>query len=201
MAKGNTRNQVLLRVSRFVAGIVEGRDPDLATHHDNLGESAARFAKHIGCSAEEMELLCLGARVHDIGKLSISEHILNKPARLTAAEYSLVKRHTEIGKDLLQPLELDPRVGEIVHYHHENYDGTGYPQGLKGEATPFLARMVRILDSFDALTMNRPYQQGVSRDEALRRMEHDCRYYDPDLLRQFCQAIRCDVTGRLRQRD
>jgi hypothetical protein len=138
---GNPRDSHLERISKFVAAIVEGRDPDLGGHHQRLGESAVLFAQHIGCSSEETELLSVGARIHDIGKLSISEHILNKPARLTAAEFSLVKQHTEIGNQLLGPLGLASRISEVVHYHHENYDGSGYPRGLAGEAISLLARM------------------------------------------------------------
>lgn len=179
----------LEKISDFVAGIVEGRDPDLGGHHERLGKISVSFAQHIGCSPQDAELLLIGARVHDIGKLTISDHILNKPARLTAAEFSLVRQHTEIGNQLLVPLQLDPRISEIVHCHHENYDGSGYPQGLSGETIPLLARMVRIWDSFDALTGDRPYHQGVSDDEALRVQQRDSHFYDPFLLKSFCEMV------------
>ena len=85
---------------------------------------------------------------------------------------------------------MDPRIGEIVRFHHENYDGSGYPHGLAGDAIPLLARMTRIWDSFDAITMHRPYHQGVSSDQALRILERDAHCYDPDLLKQFCIMVR-----------
>lgn len=179
----------LERISKFIAGIIEGCDPDLGGHHRRLGQSAVLFAQHISCSPEDTERLSIGARIHDIGKLTISEHILNKPARLTATEFSVIKQHPEIGKQILGPLGLDPRISEIVHYHHENYDGSGYPEGLSGEAIPLLARMVRIWDSFDALTMDRPYHQGVPGDEALRALQRDLHFYDPALLKSFCEMI------------
>jgi HD-GYP domain-containing protein (c-di-GMP phosphodiesterase class II) len=174
------------RISKFLAGIVEARDPELGGHHERLGESAVQFARHIGSSAEEAELLFIGARIHDIGKLSISEHILNKPTRLTAAEFAFVKQHAEIGTQLLAPLGLDSRIADIVYYHHENYDGSGYPRGLAGEGIPLFARMVRIWDSFDALVTDRPYHQGVSGDAALRTMQCESHCYDPNLLNAFC---------------
>lgn len=186
----------LEKISKFVAAIVEGRYPDLGEHHQRLGESALAFAKYLGCSAEETELLSVGARIHDIGKLSISEHILNKPARLTSAEFSLIKQHPEIGFKLLSPLKLDPRISEIVQFHHENFDGSGYPRGLGGEAIPLLARMTRIWDSFDALTMNRPYHKGVSREEALRLMQCEAHLYDPDLLKEFCAMVNNDILAK-----
>jgi HD-GYP domain-containing protein (c-di-GMP phosphodiesterase class II) len=177
------------RISKFVAGIVEARDPGLGEHHQRLGEGAALFAQYIGCSSEEIELLSIGARIHDIGKLSISEHVLNKPGRLTASEFSLVKQHAEIGTRLLAPLGFDSRINEIVYHHHENYDGSGYPRGLAEKAIPLLARIVRIWDSFDALTTDRPYHQGVAGEEALRLLQRDSHLYDPILLESFCKMM------------
>ena len=183
------QDSAIERISKFVAGIVEARDPELGEHHHRLGEGTALFAQHIGCSAEEAEMLSIGARIHDIGKLSISEHVLNKPGRLTASEFSLVKQHAEIGAQLLAPLGLDSRISEIVYHHHENYDGSGYPHGLAEKAIPPLARIVRIWDSFDALTTDRPYHRGVASEEALRLMQQESHLYDPILLESFCKMI------------
>jgi HD-GYP domain-containing protein (c-di-GMP phosphodiesterase class II) len=190
--KAATDSAQLERISTFVARLVEGRDPDLGGHLQRSGVGASQFGRQMGCSSEEIEILAVGGRIHDVGKLSISEHILNKPARLTETEFSLIKQHTEIGDRLLEPLGLDSRISEIVHYHHENFDGSGYPQGLAGEAIPFLARMVRIWDSCDALTMDRPYHQGVSRADALRILQRDERFYDPYLLKSFCAMMSKD---------
>lgn len=175
------------RISRFVAGIIEGRDPDLGGHHERLGQMAASFAQQVGCSSEEAKLLSMGASIHDLGKLSISEHILNKPARLTASEFSLVKQHAEIGCQLVAPLGLDARVSGILRHHHENYDGSGYPNGLSGQAIPLLARIVRIWDSYDALISDRPYHKGIPGREALRVLQRESHFYDPALLEAFCE--------------
>lgn len=180
---------MMQRISKFVMGVVEGRDPVLGEHHQRTGLDAAKFAKRIGCSAEEIEVFSVGMQMHDLGKMSISEYILNKPARLTLTEFSLVKQHTEIGFQLLAPLHLDPRISETVRFHHENLDGSGYPMGLAGEAIPLFARMGRILDSFDAITANRPYHKGVSNDEALELLQRDSRFYDPDLLKEFYKMV------------
>lgn len=180
---------MLHRIAHFVSGIVDARDPDLAGHHTRMSELAAGFAGYLGFSADDAELLSVGARIHDVGKLSISEHILNKPARLTAAEYSMVKQHTIIGSQLLAPLDLDQRVSEIVHFHHENYDGSGYPLGRHGPSIPLFARVVRILDSYDALTTNRPYQKGVTSKEAVTILKKDSFLYDPELLKQFVEMV------------
>lgn len=177
------------KLAQFIAGIVEGRDPDLGAHQQRLGQRGMAYARFIGCASRDAELLSIGARIHDLGKLSISEHILNKPARLTALEFSLVKQHTEIGHRLLAPLGMDPRIAEIVRSHHENFDGSGYPDGLVGTAIPRFARMVRILDSHDALTNDRPYHQGVSCAEARRLMQAEAHSYDPALLDAFCAML------------
>jgi HD-GYP domain-containing protein (c-di-GMP phosphodiesterase class II) len=178
------------KLSAFVGKIVEGRDPDLGGHLSRVGKCVIPFGQVMGCSSAEIEVLALGARIHDLGKLSISESILNKPARLTEAEFSLIRQHPAIGKELLVPLGLDSRVSEIVHCHHENYDGSGYPQGLAGEAIPFLARIVRVWDSYDALTMDRPYHEGVSSNGALNILQRDERFYDSSILKTFCRFIR-----------
>jgi HD-GYP domain-containing protein (c-di-GMP phosphodiesterase class II) len=182
----------LEHISRFVAGIIESRDPDLGEHHHRLGESAVEFARHADCSSEETAVLVMGARLHDIGKLAISDHILNKPARLTAAELALVRQHAEIGHRLLSPLGLDTRISDAVYRHHENYDGSGYPEGLAGEAIPLAARILRILDSYDAMTETRSYRQGISRAEALRRLHASSQHYDPRLLAIFCRINRAE---------
>lgn len=187
---------MLHRIAHFVSGIVDARDPDLAGHHSRMSETAAGFAGYLGMSMDDAEILSVGARIHDLGKLSISDHILNKPARLTSAEFSLVKQHTVIGSQMLAPLDLDPRIEEIVHFHHENYDGSGYPTGRFGEAIPTFARMIRILDSFDALTTDRPYHKGVSEREAVAILKRDSFLYDPELLKQFTEMITHTETNR-----
>ena len=175
------------QISRFVAGIIESRDPGLGEHHHRLGESAVEFARHAGCSSEEAAMRAMSARLHDIGKLAISDHILNKPGRLTATEFSLVRQHAEIGQQLLSPLGLDAGISDAVYCHHENYDGSGYPEGLAGEAIPLAARIVRILDSYDAMTETRSYRQGISHADALRRLQANSQHYDPRLLDIFCR--------------
>jgi HD-GYP domain-containing protein (c-di-GMP phosphodiesterase class II) len=169
----------------FVNGIIDGRYPDLGGHQQRMRKNTVSFAKLIGLSLEESEFLAIGAGMHDIGKLHISDYIINKPSQLTTSEFLLIQQHTEIGCKLLSPLNLDSRITDIVLYHHENYDGSGYPEGLSGDDIPLLARAVRILDSYDALTMSRPYHKGVTAEEALLIMRRDSQQYDPRLLKLF----------------
>ncbi|MNR93282.1 Cyclic di-GMP phosphodiesterase response regulator RpfG [compost metagenome] len=177
-------------ISRFIDGIMRGRDPDLADHMQRLDAKAAEFGRYIGLTETEASLLGIGAGIHDIGKLCINEHVLNKPTRLTPAEFSYIKHHPVAGYQLLEPLEIDQRVAECVLHHHENYDGSGYPHGLAGEDIPLFARIVRILDSYDAITMNRPYHKGRSPTEALALLDKDQAFYDPALLESFSSLVR-----------
>jgi HD-GYP domain-containing protein (c-di-GMP phosphodiesterase class II) len=158
-------------------------------------KNAVALATRISCTTDEIEVLSIGSRLHDLGKVSLSEHILNRPARLTAAEFSLVKQHSEFGGQLLSPLGPDPRISEIAVFHHENADGTGYPKGLSKSDIPFLARIIRIADTFDALTVDRPYHQGVSLEKALRILQDDARLYDPELLTAFCKVMDTQERG------
>ena len=178
------------RISSFVEQLVSFRDPDLAGHHGRLGNDAHNFALHLGCSAEEARAFKQAAEIHDIGKMAIPEVILNKASRLTPAEMALVKQHAEIGHQIIFPLGLEQEVQDAVLLHHENYDGTGYPKGIGGTEIPQFARMLRICDSFDAITEDRPYHKGVQWGQALQILERDKKFYDPELLGEFTSMMR-----------
>ncbi len=179
----------LSSIKDFIAGIIDDRYPDLGGHQARVGENAALFARHVNLSQRDMAFLLVGSGIHDVGKISISDYILNKPAKLSRNEFSLVKQHPEYGYNLLTPLKLDSHITEIVLYHHENYDGSGYPEGLSGGKIPLLARMTRILDSYDALTMDRPYHKGICAVEAIHVMQQDSNRYDPYLLESFSELF------------
>ncbi|MDO8863835.1 HD domain-containing phosphohydrolase [Haliea sp. E1-2-M8] len=176
-------------IAQFVERIVSYRDPDLAGHHQRLGEHAENFALHLGYSNEQTATFKTGAEIHDIGKMAIPEHILNKPSRLTPAEMMLIKQHTNIGHEIIYPLGLKQCVRDTVLFHHENYDGTGYPAGIGGNEIPIFGRMMRICDTFDALTEDRPYHKGVSCDDTLKILQRDQRFFDFELLNEFIGMI------------
>jgi len=176
-------------IYQFIAGIVEARYPDLAAHLFRIKEFVTLFAQYASLTVEETSILSIGAGIHDIGKLSISDYILNKPAKLSAIEFAIVQKHVDFGAKFLEPLNLDPRINEIVLYHHENYDGSGYPEKRAGDEIPYLARMVRILDTFDALTEDRPYHLGISYPDAIKVIHNESRLYDPRLLECFFDMV------------
>lgn len=141
------------RISEFVKGVVEYSDPVLSEHHHRLSSYGHNFATHLGYSKADIHLFKIACEIHDIGKLAIPENLLNKPSTLTRAERSVIEQHTTIGRDLIQPLALNSKINDTVLSHHENFDGTGYPQKIGRHEIPTFARMMRICDSFDALTM------------------------------------------------
>jgi putative nucleotidyltransferase with HDIG domain len=175
----------------LIARIIELRDPYTEGHSRNVANLSMAIAEHSGIDFDsEVQIqIQYAALLHDVGKVAITEYILNKPTQLNAAEMAMVREHTRFGYDLLKPLGLDPVIGEVVLYHHENYDGSGYLAGLKGVEIPLAARIVRIADMYDALTSNRPYRQAYSRTDALEIMKKSRQHFDPFLFEVFQQII------------
>ena len=131
------------------------------------------------------------ALLHDMGKLAVPEYILNKPGPLTPAEFEKMKLHASVGADILSAIEFPYPVVPIVRHHHENWDGTGYPDGLKGSDIPIGARILSVVDCFDALTSDRPYRPRLSDTDALRILsERRATMYDPLVIDTFAQVYR-----------
>lgn len=186
---------VLEGLFRLISKTIELRDPYTEDHSQKVADLCMAIVSHnaISFAAEDRVRIRYGALLHDVGKLAIAETILNKPTQLTAAEVVMMRAHTTLGYDLIKSLELAPMIGEVVLYHHENYDGSGYPAGLKGEEIPLAARIVRIADTYDALTSNRPYRRAYSHTEALEIMHASRQYFDPFLFKVFLQVITSKV--------
>src|ERR1043166_1628375 len=140
--------------------------------------------------ARESDELKAGALLHDIGKLAVPDYLLNKPGRLTAAEFEKMKVHAVVGGDIIRRVGFPYPVEEIVRHHHERWDGTGYPAGLKGEEIPLVARIISVVDFYDSTRCDRPYRAGMSRDESLallRRMAG--KSFDPSVMGAFVENV------------
>ena len=148
---------------------------------------------------EFLEEAAVSGDFHDLGKLAIPEEILNKPSALTEEEYELIKLHPLVGETMLTPIELPDNVRASVRNHHEHWDGSGYPDGLKGTDIPHCARIIAIVDSFDAMTEGRPYRSRLTNQEALEEiLRHAGTQFDPFLAEMFCQMIaRSDSSVKL----
>lgn len=169
----------------------EYRDNETGMHIMRMTHYATSIAKALGLSAEERELLSICAPMHDVGKIGIADSILLKPGRLTSDEYEVMKRHTEIGETLLDGNDaLITAARDIAAYHHERWDGTGYPRGLRGEAIPILARICSIADVFDALTSIRPYKKPWPFEDAIAYIREGAgNAFDPAVVAAFDQAL------------
>jgi putative nucleotidyltransferase with HDIG domain len=147
---------------------------------------AAGVARLLGCDDNEIEALKAGALLHDIGKIAVPDYILNKPGKLTAAEFEQMKMHTIVGAQILGRVDFPYPVVPIVRHHHERWDGKGYPDGLKAEDIPLTARILTVVDCFDALREDRQYRRGMTREEALDfLLQNSGSQYDPRVVGKF----------------
>ena len=150
-----------------LAQALDARDAYTAGHSRRVSEYSCAIAKAMNLGEDHLEIIRVGALLHDLGKIGISDLVLQKPGRLTPEENELIRQHPVIGKRILENVQgLEAYLG-IVELHHENLNGTGYPHGLKGEETPLYARIVKVADAYDAMTSDRPYRRGKSHAEAL----------------------------------
>jgi HD-GYP domain-containing protein (c-di-GMP phosphodiesterase class II) len=143
----------------------------------------------LGCSTEELNTIYLSGLLHDIGKIGIDDNVLRKPSALTPAEYEHIKTHPELGCRILEGVKQLDKVMPVVRHHHEAWNGTGYPAGLKAEETPFLARVVAVADSIDAMSSDRPYRKGMP-DEKLDAILRDGsgKQWDPKIIEAAFQV-------------
>jgi putative nucleotidyltransferase with HDIG domain len=148
-------------------------------HSQAVARLAVELARRLGVDGEELEHVHLAALLHDIGKIAVPEHILNKAGRLTPVEQALVERHSVIGYELVRGLALPP-VDLYVLHHHERWDGTGYPHQLAAAEIPFGSRVILVADAFDALTTDRSYRAGISIEAAMDELRTEAgRQFDP----------------------
>ena len=162
---------------------VELKDPYTRGHSRRVADYSIRIGEELGFSKEELEDLELAALLHDIGKIGVKGAILNKPTKLSTKEFEEVKKHPVLGEQLVSKVERLRRIAKIIRHHHERYGGGGYPDGLKGEEIPLKARIIAIVDAYDAMTSDRPYRKALSKEEALRIIEeNEGLQWDPNLV-------------------
>lgn len=166
----------------------EYRDTQTGTHIKRMSHYSALIAQKMGLKSKTVETILYAAPMHDIGKIGIPDRILLKPGKLDAGEWEIMKKHTTIGADILKGSNIGfVRMGEtIARTHHEKWDGSGYPYGLKGRRIPLAGRIVALADVFDALTSKRPYKEAFSIEKANRIiLEERGRHFDPDVVDTF----------------
>ncbi len=187
-----------------LARSAEFRDPETGAHIMRMAHYSRLIAQYLGWTVEEQDQVLLAAPMHDVGKLGTPDHILLKPGKLTADEFEIMKRHATIGHEILKGSSspVMQQAAEIALTHHERFDGTGYPRGLKGEDIPLVGRVVAVADVFDALTTNRPYKKAWTLSEAATFMKQGRGvHFDPTCLDLFFEHFDDVVTIHQKYRD
>jgi len=166
--------------------LLDLKDLNTGVHSTRLAEWGMRVGQELGLEETELQNLEIAALLHDIGKVGIPDAILRKPGKLDADEYALMKKHPEYGWAVLRMLPGFERAALDILHHHENFDGTGYPAGLKETEIPVVSRIVSVIDAFDAMVSSRPYRKGLPLEEAVRRLiASSGTQFDPLVVQRF----------------
>ncbi len=189
-------NKVYVAAIEALAQAIDAKDQVTSDHIHRVQDNSIRLARKLNIADELLiQAIKAASLLHDVGKLAVPEHILNKPGRLTASEFEIMKRHAPVGADILSVIGFPYPVVPIVRHHHENWDGTGYPDGLSAEAIPIGARILQVVDCFDALTSHRPYRPRMEDAQALDILrERRGTMYDPAVVDAFFE-LHADTSG------
>src|SRR6266404_26614 len=173
-----------------LATAIDAKDQTTHCHVRRVQVYAAGLGEVLGLGVAEIGALKAGALLHDVGKLAVPAHIINKPGRLTPAEFEKMKIHTTVGAQILSRIDFPYPVTPIVRHHHEQWDGHGYPDGLKGEQIPITARIISVVDCFDSVREDRPFRRGMTRDEALAfLLRGSGTHFDPNVVELFIKHL------------
>jgi len=175
-----------------LARSIEGKDPYTQGHCERLADYSARLGEHMGLPAEEIRALRRAGIVHDIGKVAVPDSILLKPSRLTRSEQTILRLHPVVGERICASLKSFQLVLPIIRHHHEKMDGSGYPDGLRGEQIPLSVRVLQVVDVYDALSTQRPYKPALSAAAAFDVMKSEVKkgWWDPEVLAAFEKLIK-----------
>ncbi len=186
----NVENTILA-----LANAIEAKDPYTEGHVDRVASYALSLGKEIGLASWGLQALRKAAMLHDVGKIGVDESILLKPGPLSEEEFNQLKTHTVIGERICRPLGQERLILEVIRNHHERYDGKGYPDGLAGEDIPIAARIMAVVDAYDALTSDRPYRSRLSQEQAVEILKQEAgKQFDPQIAMAFVSMLE---TGRL----
>ncbi|MBI3086169.1 MAG: response regulator [candidate division NC10 bacterium] len=176
---------------------VEAKDPYTNGHCDRLARYSVALGKSLGLHAEQLKALQRGGVLHDLGKIGVPESILLKPGPLNEVERAVVREHPAIGERICKPLKTLRTVLPIIRHHHERWDGSGYPDGLAGEAIPLTARIMQVADIYDAFTTERPYKRALTQEEAIALMREETAkgWWDLRLVEAFIGLITNGALG------
>ena len=179
-------------IARSLAVALGERDSNTLLHSDRVVRLAIEIGSHLNLSERELEVLAMGAQFHDIGKIGIPDNVLSKPAAFEASEWAIMKQHPLIGERIVRAIgdKYSPEIAQVVRHHHENFNGSGYPDGLAGEDIPLCSRIIALADNYDAMAVARPYHKARTHQEVMNILHDDAGIkHDPELLQAFCVVI------------
>ena len=177
-----------------LANALEAKDVYTRGHSERVGAASRELALRIGMSTAEADVVARAGLLHDIGKIGIPEGLLRKPGPLTAEEWSVMRRHPVIGAQIVSPFEFFTAGAVVIRHHHERFDGSGYPEGLRGTSIPLGARIVAVADVYDALTSDRPYRAAMSTKAAVAELRAQAgRGLDGELVQVFVESMQDDA--------
>ena len=179
-----------LQVVEGLSGAIEKRESYSGEHPQRVLKICMAMSKYLPLSAEERRQLTLAAILHDIGKVGITDLILSKNGSLTVEEMEIIREHPSAGAAIVGHIKQLQTIIPAIKYHHEHYDGSGYPEGLRGEETPLAARIIAVADTYDAIIHERSYHRGMSKSEAVAEIaENVGTQFDPHIVEAFAQAL------------
>ncbi len=198
LSQQSRRNQRLfLNVLQVMAKVLEAKDPYTRFHSDNVARFARQIGRRLGFPAEHLDLLQIAGILHDFGKIGVSEAVLNKPGSLTEEEFASVRRHPLIASTILEPLEELRAIIADIRHHHERWDGGGYPDGLRGDEIPLGARILAVVDAFDAITSNRSYHEARTVQQGIDELQRCAgSQFCPEVVTEFLEVLEDNARRR-----
>ena len=170
--------------------LIEMKDPYTKGHSEEVAKWSGIIAQNLNLNKDEQKEIKLAARLHDIGKIGIPEGILNAPRKLNKEEYAEIKKHPNLGADLFSNIDKFKKVSQVIKYHHEWYNGKGYPDGLIGEKIPLGSRIINVADAYQAMTSDRPYREALSEREAIAELKRCAgSQFDPEIVMVFIRIL------------
>ncbi|MDD5131211.1 MAG: HD domain-containing protein [bacterium] len=196
LEEGKTK-EVYLGIIATLAKALETKDAYTLGHTERVTEYAVKIAKYMGLKEDDIEVLHKAALIHDIGKIGIKSEILNKKETLNDEDWKVIKTHPIMGINILSPMKILGNMLPIIRYHHERYDGAGYPEGLAREEIPIGARILSVADSYDAMTSDRPYHERFPIEQAIAEIKNNSgTQFDPDVVKALLEILKNEETNK-----